>query len=341
MSSEVFIGEDVPTAWPLFERVQSIRAKFNPQTKVLIAIGGWGDDKGFPLAAQTYASRKRFAGNVAQMVRNTGADGVDMDWEYPGGNGENYKQVPNESKRCEVEAFPQLLQALRSALGPAAILSIAVPGKPGDMLAFTRETTPQIAHVVDFVNVMTYDLMNRRDTATTHHAGVANSRVSIQAYLDRGFPADKMNLGFAFYARWFNTDPGAVSGSSSIQDNAGPIGIKTTLMEDPDTGADLGQAGAMVWSNIPAEMEAELHQTLAGGTYDEEGGGHYFWDRERHRWWTWETPEAIRKKFDSVVSSYGLGGVFAWALGEDAPRFEHLSALNRAVESAKGAGNTE
>lgn len=114
------------------------------------------------------------------------------------------------------------------------------------MLAFTRKTTPQIAQIVEFVNVMTYDLMNRRDEATTHHAGVANSHVSIQAYLDRGFPADKMNLGLAFYARWFNTDPDAVSGNSNVQDNAGPVSIKTTIVEDPDTSADLGQAGAVV-----------------------------------------------------------------------------------------------
>lgn len=263
------------------------------------------------------------------MAHDTGADGVDIDWEYPGGNGENYRQVPNEAKQGEIEAFPKLLQALRAALGPDAILSIAVPGKPGDMLAFTKETTPQINEVVDFVNVMTYDLMNRRDTVTIHHAGVEGSRVSIEAYLDRGFPAEKMNLGFAFYIKWFNTDPG----EADKVPNSPVVGIKTVLMEDPATGADLGQAGAIVWSNIPAEMEGELHQAVEGGTYDEKTGGHCYWDKGNNRWWTWETSEAICKKFDSVVPSYGLGGVFAWALGEDAPRFEHLSALSRAVET--------
>lgn len=336
LSSELFVREDPPgpSGWPLFESVASVRARFPPGTKVLVAIGGWGDDAGFPAAAKTDAARRRFAARVAQMARDTGADGVDVDWEYPGGNGEDHRRVPNEAKRWEVDAFPALLRALRAALGPAAVLSVAVPGRPADMLAFTAETTPRVDESVDFVNVMTYDLMNRRDVATSHHAGVAASRLSIEAYLGRGFPAEKMNLGFAFYVKWFNTDPNAGSSSQSQQD--GPVGVKTTLMEDPATGADLGQAGAIVWSCIPAEMERELHQAVEGGMYDERDGGHYFWDRVNNRWWTWETPEAIRKKFESLVPSYGLGGVFAWALGEDAPRFEHLKAMNEVVERYAG-----
>lgn len=330
VSSEVLLGRtNLPITWPLFEDVASIRAKFpNPNTKILVAIGGWGDDKGFPLAAETDASRELFARNVAKMIVDTGADGVDIDWEYPGGNGENYKRVSNESKQWEIDAFPLLLYTLRCALGWDAILSVAVPGKPCDMIAFTPETTPRICEVVDFVNVMTYDLMNRRNNVTTHHASVAGSRVSIEAYLTRGFPAHKMNLGFAFYVRWFNTEPTAPLDSE-------PVRIKTPPMEDPATGEDLGQAGAIVWSHVPAEMGQELSQALEKGTYDEQEGGHYYWDRLNNRWWTWETPESIRNKFDDVVTAFGLGGVFAWALGEDAPLFKHLEAVSRAVRKVK------
>ena len=50
----------------------------------MVAIGGWGDSLGFEEAARDDASRKRWASRVAEMIDATGADGVDIDWEYPG-----------------------------------------------------------------------------------------------------------------------------------------------------------------------------------------------------------------------------------------------------------------
>ena len=51
---------------------------------------------------------------------------------------------------------------------------------------------------------MTYDLMNRRDTEAHHHSSISGSLNSIDIYLERGFTASKMNLGFAFYAAALN-----------------------------------------------------------------------------------------------------------------------------------------
>lgn len=59
------------------------------------------------------------------------------------------------------------------------------------------------------------------------------------------------------------------------------------------------------------------------------GGGHYYWDAEADLWWSWDTPEAMGRKFPAIVEEKGLGGVFAWGLGEDAERFVHLEALSR------------
>jgi GH18 family chitinase len=53
-------------------------------TVVQVAIGGWGNTDGFEQAARTEDSRRLFANNVKAMIDKTGADGVDIDWEYPG-----------------------------------------------------------------------------------------------------------------------------------------------------------------------------------------------------------------------------------------------------------------
>ena len=68
----------------MFTTVDEVRAKFSKDTKVLVAIGGWGDTLGFSAAALNDETRQTFAKNVASMVAATGADGVDVDWEYPG-----------------------------------------------------------------------------------------------------------------------------------------------------------------------------------------------------------------------------------------------------------------
>lgn len=84
MQSGVFNEKDPDPSWPLFMSVDDVRSRVRPSSKVMVAIGGWGDTEGFAAAARDEASRRRFAENVAKMVEATGADGVDIDWEYPG-----------------------------------------------------------------------------------------------------------------------------------------------------------------------------------------------------------------------------------------------------------------
>ncbi|KAF1998860.1 glycoside hydrolase family 18 protein [Amniculicola lignicola CBS 123094] len=312
-----------PTSWPFYTTVAAERPKFAEGTKIMIAIGGWGDTQGFSDGARTEEGRKLFAKNIGRMVEETGADGVDIDWEYPGGNGEDYKTVPNSEKAWEITAYPLLLQEIRAAIGPSKLISAAVPGLPRDMLAFTSTTIPSIMSSVDFLNIMTYDMFNRRDNVTKHHTGLQLSLEAIDAYLDRGVPPEKANLGFAYYTKWYRTLP-----NSSCSSN--PIGCPTELMENPLTGGDLGKAGAFSWhDSVPADFAVSWSKALAYGQYDEEGGGHYYWDGDENLWWTWDTPDAILKKYPRIVEERKLGGVFAWGLGEDGDRYEHLQATTK------------
>lgn len=127
--------------------ISTIRSEY-PNAKVMIAVGGWGDDIGYFEASKTDATIQKFAADVATMLTNTGADGLgrcesrlvescaddvlDIDWEYPGGNGADYKQVPNAEKAYQIEAYPKTLAAVRTAIGDK-LLSIAVPGKKGEI----------------------------------------------------------------------------------------------------------------------------------------------------------------------------------------------------------------
>jgi GH18 family chitinase len=248
------------------------------------------------------------------------------------GNGEDYKQIPNSERAWEIEAYPQLLQELRTTIGPGKLMSAAVPGLERDMIAFTSKTVPAIMSQLDFLNVMTYDLMNRRDNVTKHHTGVSLSLEAIDAYIQRGASAKDINLGFAFYTKWIRTE--------RCPDHTNPIGCPTRVLEDPVTGADMGQTGAFSWhDNVPEDVADSLVLALSKGQYDEVGGGYYYWDNNEDRWWTFDNPDAIQRKFPLIVENRNLGGVFAWGLGEDAPEFRHLQALNKGLEGMKAKRN--
>ncbi|KAJ8114056.1 hypothetical protein OPT61_g3972 [Boeremia exigua] len=335
MRPEVFNVPD-QHEWPMFTTVAEVRPKFKSGTKIQIAIGGWGNTEPFSIAAKTEKSRKLFAKNIRAMIDATGADGVDIDWEYPGGNGEDYKQHPNSEKTWEIAAYPKLLAEIRAAIGPSKILSAAVPGLERDMIAFTWDTIPRINETIDFLNVMTYDLMNRRDKYTVHHSGLDGSITALETYSDMGTYIRELNVGLGFYTKWFRT------ANNETCDLVPAIGCRTALMEDPVTGADLGKAGAFSWHDeVPSEVAESFARAMKYGMDDMSGGlfrGHYYMDKQERIFWSWDAPDSITKKLRKVLQffdHYGyhdLGGVFIWGLGEDAPRFEHLTAVNKALK---------
>lgn len=75
--SDLFNSNSTPEYNP-FESVKEMRARFEPDTKVLVALGGWGDTEGFGEGSKDDESRERYAKNVAAVVKDGGFDGVGM-----------------------------------------------------------------------------------------------------------------------------------------------------------------------------------------------------------------------------------------------------------------------
>ncbi|KKK12489.1 hypothetical protein AOCH_006590 [Aspergillus ochraceoroseus] len=379
-AESILFTNPTPANYTPFASVESMRARFDPGTKFSLAIGGWGDNAGFDLAVTNDTTRRRFAKNVAQTLDRLGFDGVDIDWEYPGGNGADYRQVPNSKKTGEINQFPKLLHEIRSAIGKK-VLSVAVPGLRRDMIAYTPEEAPKIWEVVDFVNVMAYDLMNRRDNITKHHTDVQGSLEAVDAYLELGLKPSKVNLGFAFYAKYFKTAPG-------YNCTATPLGCPTAELEAPD-GSDTGNSGALTFEasnylSVPTDLSVTTdgscgatvgkkcpegyccslygycgatadycgasclagygkcddvsvttswENALRNGKVDAKAGGQYYWDPAATLFWTWDTPALINRKFQDIIAARGLGGAFAWSLGEDSHDWSHLQALQAGVKA--------
>jgi GH18 family chitinase len=327
MVSKTFNVDETPEEFPIFMHVPEARKLFKPETKITVAIGGWGDND-FEDSARNETSRKRFAKHVKTMIDREGADGVDIDWEYPGGNRDDYKLIPNEERVWEIEAFVCLLREIREAIGRDKLLSVAVPGLERDLMAFTNSTVPRILEQVDWINVMTYDLMNRRDKVVKHHSGVDISKESIRLYMERGAPAHRLNLGLGYYTKAFMTE-------ECDPDNL--LECPTQLLEDPETGADMGKTAGFSWHDtVPEDLADSFTRAQTDGQYFDDGSYGY-WDALEKRWWTYDTPLSIKHKFGQIMGPMELGGVFAWGLGEDAPEFRHLEATVDEVVALRDA----
>ena len=112
------------------------------------------------------------------------------------------------------------------------------------------------------MQVMTYDLMNRRDTSTAHHVSVQGTLRSIETYIARGFPASKLVGGIPFYAKWFTTKKGVECTS--------PTGCPTELLEAAD-GSDTGFSGAITFEKgnfaaAPANLTVSTDASCGVGT---------------------------------------------------------------------------
>jgi len=89
------------------------------------------------------------------------------------------------------------------------LLSVAV--HPGQYLQ------PHICQMVDRVHVMAYDMISSRKKLG-HHADLSSVKNTIQAFMDKGCPSNKLVLGIPCYGR-HGENPGLVKTYSEIMDD--------------------------------------------------------------------------------------------------------------------------
>lgn len=171
---------------------------------------------------------------------------------------------------------------------------------------------------------MTYDIMNRRDTITNHHTSIEDSLHTVDTYIQRGMPPAKMNLGLAFYAKWFTTKQGVQC--------TGPTGCATAVLENPD-GSDPGLSGAVTFEKENYANGGAFVAAINSGKLDAAKGGQWFWDAQSSVYWTWDTPELIARKFTEIIKARKLGGVMAWSLAQDSHDWSRLTAMQQGVRS--------
>jgi chitinase len=275
----------------------------NPELSVLISVGGW-EAEGFSDAALSEASRERFAESAVAFLRTHGADGIDLDWEYPGQGVAGIKYRGEDKQN-----FTRLLATVRSALDAAS----RADGRSGDeryLLTIASADREYFAHTemdrlhvhLDWINIMGYDFFNSLTKTTGHHAGLYASEfaapgdrtadASVRQHLAAGIPAEKLVLGVAFYGRGF-------AGVNAMNNG-------------------LNQPYTRYEGDHPY---AELAETLIGQAgfvrhWDERAQAAFLWNARSRVFITYDDPQSIRRK-GAYARERRLGGLMFWELSQD------------------------
>lgn len=182
--------------------------KTNSNLKTLVAVGGWNEgSETFSDVAQNNVLRALFAKDAAEFCIRHKFDGLDVDWEYPAQR--------DGDPTVDRENFVDLLSDLRKELSKHGLLLTAAVAA-AETSASISYNIPEICKYLDFINLMTYDLHGPWEATTGHHAAlhagpndvtVTQQQLNVEScvifWLNAGAPAEKLNLGVAFYGRSF------------------------------------------------------------------------------------------------------------------------------------------
>lgn len=183
--------------------------KGNPKLKVMLSLGGWGGCKTCSEVFNTKVGRKEFAESVKEITTYFKTDGIDLDWEYPA-----IKGFPGHTfQQADKHNFTLLLQELRKVLGENFEISFAAGGFT-EYIAQSIEWQ-QILPYVNFINIMSYDLVHGFSKTSGHHTPLystaqqlESTNHAVSSLLKIGVPSDKLVIGAAFYGRFFEIKKG-------------------------------------------------------------------------------------------------------------------------------------
>ena len=182
----------------------------HPHLKLIISVGGWSDSKYFSDAASTAVRRERFADSCVDFIAEHGLDGVDLDWEYPVSGG----AAGNIHRPEDRQNFTKLLRELRARLDrqgrrDGKDYSLTIAGAAGSWYLDQIEAA-KVADIVDHIFLMGYDFHGPWERYADFNAplyapsgaspqGRTGVAASLEAYLKKGVPAEKIVLGMPLY----------------------------------------------------------------------------------------------------------------------------------------------
>ncbi|HEY0659904.1 MAG TPA: glycoside hydrolase family 18 protein [Lysobacter sp.] len=300
----------------------------HPHLRTLISIGGWNAG-GFSDAALTAWSRRRFVDSCMALFFDThrgSFDGVDIDWEFPVYGGPlEIAARPQDRRNMTLlsREFRRQLRALGQKRGQAFLLTAALPAgrlqSAGPYDPARSYELDKLAQVLDFINLMTYDMGTGFSAISSFNAPLNevaddplgqpmrrwnNVAGAIDYYRGQGVPAHKLVLGVPFYGR----------GSRVSSDVNNGLYQPYTEAFDPGTWRDIKNA-------LLTDPQWEQHwHPIAQSPW--------LFHRGERKFVSYEDPKSIAIRAQ-LAKDRGLLGVFMWELTGDDEQQSLLEAMGR------------
>ena len=307
----------------------------NPHLKLGVSVGGWTRSGDFSGISKDKVKRKNFANNIVKFIDYLGYDFVDIDWEYPTavrkgdpeGNGVQIDEGCPGSEE-DTENFTLLLQELRNELdalgeknGKHYELSVAMSASPTMMAKIQYD---KILKIVDFANMMTYDLNGAWNSYTGHHTALyTNEAYDHSTMLEAAFSVDtcikyleetygntidmnKIVIGVAPYTRGW----AGVKDDGLDKDNPGLYATATPNSMKSADGTTSGTYGFF-------ELPTLIQQYGLVEYFDDKAKAAYYFSPSSGVFFTCDNEQSVAAK-GKYVKEKGLGGLIAWMASLDA-----------------------
>ncbi|MCM3786100.1 glycosyl hydrolase family 18 protein [Neobacillus mesonae] len=307
--------------------------QINPNLKTIISVGGWTWSNRFSDVAATPETRETFANSAVDFLRKYNFDGVDLDWEYPvsgGLDGNSKRPQDKQNYTLLLSKIREKLDAAEAADGKEYVLTIASGASP----SFVANTElANIASIVDWINIMTYDFNGAWQKISAHNAplnydsaaaaaGIPNAdtfnaAAGAQGHLNAGVPAGKLVLGVPFYGRGW--DGCAQTNNGQYQTCSGGSTVGTW------------EAGSFDFYDLEANY---INKNGYTRYWNDTAKVPYLYNSSNKRFISYDDAESIGYK-TAYIKSKGLGGAMFWELSGDRNR-----TLQNKLKSDLSAGGT-
>ena len=300
----------------------------NPHIKIGISVGGWGNSDHFSEVAADVNKRKNFAKNIVKFVDYIGYDFVDIDWEYPTTAVETNKNKDHNGGPEDTENFTLLLQEIRNELTILGQkndkyyeLSIAMSPNPSLMAKIQYD---KVLQIVDFANMMTYDLNGNYNSYTAHHTALyTNDAYDPERMSEAQFSADlcikyfeltygdtidykKILVGVAPYSKGW----AGVKNDGLDQNNPG-------LYASADPNSVIDPDGTTQGSFPFHDLPNLIKQYALEEYFDNAAKAGYYYSPTKGYFFTIDNEKSVAAK-GRYVREKNLGGLIAWMAALDA-----------------------
>ncbi|KAL1961763.1 hypothetical protein VTN77DRAFT_1089 [Rasamsonia byssochlamydoides] len=307
----------------LYSRTTALK-QLNPGMEVWISIGGWSmNDADQPtattfsnLAASTSAQSAFFA-SLLSFLETYGFDGADIDWEYP--------VAPDRSgSPADFANYVTFLQNLKLAMGASGHkygLSITLPSSYWYLQNFD---IVNIAKVVDWFNMMTYDLHGTWDSSDQFigpyvyaHTNLTEIDQAMQLLWRNNIDPGQVNLGLGFYGRSYTlADPSCTVAGCEFSGggNAGACTQSVGTLSYAEIQSVL-ETGAVATLDADAAVKQIVFDTNQLVSYDD--------------------AYTLGLKLD-YANKHCLGGTMVWAVSLDTKNGSAAMALSEGTDEYPG-----